>query len=563
MKKIFLIIFFIIFSSLNVNAWISVNPSSSITPSVKIEGNLFTFLLPNLTINSPINATYLQNHSVPLNYSVSLADSVWYSLDGGDNITSVLGLGLNNSLSNQTFFANSTGSHTLYVYANNTAGLTMRSVNFSIDTSLFVINSSEWKSFQISTNFSVLSFQEIQNLSNITLEHSAYGKIQFNERVNMTKDEDTTDNEVDLDEYINISSNRIEINSTALPNFDKAATLWLYGLTLTDPRILIDGEACPSSTCKEESYSGGTLKFNVTGFTVYSAEETPVTTPTTVTVSGSSTGGSGGGSSGTMWATDSFSIDKETIHLPITQGSVERGSFIVANNKDTSINLSIEETKLSDFVLLKEKSFILLPKESKEISFDIIAREDTVPNLYGGKLIIRDRSFKKEILVLIEVESRGALLDMKLEIPTEYLHVSPGEDILTTLILYNLGIGNEKDITLEYIIRNEEGNDIIMDTETVAIETQMSVVKRVSLPNDINTGKYILYVKSTYDGKTASASALFEIEEKSNKELLYSLLVVILIAFIAFLIVYYTRKRTLPQRIIKKVGIHDIISKKR
>jgi len=49
----------------------------------------------------------------------------------------------------------------------------------------------------------------------------------------------------------------------------------LYNLTFNNPRILRNGEICPSTICTKESYLERTLKFNVTQFSVYSAEETP------------------------------------------------------------------------------------------------------------------------------------------------------------------------------------------------------------------------------------------------------------------------------------------------
>ncbi|HUW43846.1 MAG TPA: hypothetical protein VMV95_02720, partial [Bacillota bacterium] len=126
-----------------------------------------------------------------------------------------------------------------------------------------------------STDFNKSSYEDLQNLSDIVLENTNYGKIQFNEAINVTNDLNVSDNKAYLDTYTNISSNHIEVNSTALPNFNKSATLYLYNLSLGNPRILRDSSVCPDNICTEIDYSGGTLIFNVTYFTVYSAEETP------------------------------------------------------------------------------------------------------------------------------------------------------------------------------------------------------------------------------------------------------------------------------------------------
>ncbi len=49
----------------------------------------------------------------------------------------------------------------------------------------------------------------------------------------------------------------------------------MYNLALNNPRILRDGSVCLSSICALLSYSSqnGTLLFNVTGFSAYSAED--------------------------------------------------------------------------------------------------------------------------------------------------------------------------------------------------------------------------------------------------------------------------------------------------
>jgi len=103
----------------------------------------------------------------------------------------------------------------------------------------------------------------------LTIAQPDHGKINFSEAVDLSSG-------ADLNAHMNVSHNRIEINSSALPSLNKSATLSLYNLTFSNPRILRDGSVCASTICTKISYSGGTLVFNVTEFTVYSAEESPV-----------------------------------------------------------------------------------------------------------------------------------------------------------------------------------------------------------------------------------------------------------------------------------------------
>ena len=85
---------------------------------------------------------------------------------------------------------------------------------------------------------------------------------------------------LNLAKYIKIDHNLIEVNTTALLNLNISATLTLYNLTFIQPKILMDDVDCPSDVCTIESYTDGTLVFDVTHFTTYSAAEGAVTTTT-------------------------------------------------------------------------------------------------------------------------------------------------------------------------------------------------------------------------------------------------------------------------------------------
>ncbi len=138
-------------------------------------------------------------------------------------------------------------------------------------------------------NLNGFSNSELLNISNLTLEVVQYGKIIFGENITITSN-------TNLDANIEISNNLISLDSTILSNFNKSATLYLYGLNLSNPRILKDGEPCSSATCQKIEYfsANGTLIFNVTSFTDYSAEETPADS----TPGGEETPSGGGGGGG-------------------------------------------------------------------------------------------------------------------------------------------------------------------------------------------------------------------------------------------------------------------------
>jgi len=112
------------------------------------------------------------------------------------------------------------------------------------------------------TDFGTVDMSAIESL---VLEKTAFGKIEFTEEADLSGGIDLSN--------INVEQNLISIDSSVVPELNGEATLSLYGLDFTDPRALKDGEICED--CTRISYNDGVFAFKVTGFSEYSAEESP------------------------------------------------------------------------------------------------------------------------------------------------------------------------------------------------------------------------------------------------------------------------------------------------
>lgn len=515
--------------------------------------NITILYAPTISLIAPKNGTYFVNVSIPLDYSITGGtDRIWYSLDSGNNVT----------ITSPIFFNATEGGHRLFLYANNSIGETATNVSFFVNSTRFNIIHDKWKGSQkgSSTNFSVLTYEEIQNLSNFILEDTSYGKILFNQGINITADENSSDNQADINSTIEISSNSIKLNSTALPNLNKPATLWLYSLGFSDPRVLIDGDPCPSIICKKESYLGGVLKFNVTSFLGnFSAEETPAGLVTVVAGGG---GGGGGGIIGYLFPKPhTFSLDPAEIKLSLTPGKVVTKEITIKNNAGKDLLITLENKNLDDFLVTKENQFSLKANETKKINLDFVIREGTLPDLYIGRLIFKDDSGNdEEILVLIGIGTEGALLDVNVEVLEEYARVSPGSRVLAKISLFNLGPENRRnDITINYLIKSEKGVEVLEEKETVSIETQTGWVKRLTIPRGIEYEKYVLYVTAvTNDGKIASASDTFEVVAPQVAKVY--ILITTLVVIIGTIVLYFSViRRGQTGELIKRLDIMDIV----
>ena len=175
------------------------------------------------------------------------------------------------------------------------------------------------------------------------------------------------------------------------------------------------------------------------------------------------------------------------------------------------------------------------------------------------KLIVKADSIEKEILIAIEVESKKPLFDVKVEIPEQFLYVLPGEEILANIKLFRIEGKEKVDVKVEYVVKNEQGETILSEEETRAVETETSFVKAFSLPQNIKYGTYIFYVKAVYNGEVASSSAQFSVEklEKPFFKKENILLIIIIIIFIVILLFVLIELRMLKKHIKSYMKIDE------
>ncbi|MAG08269.1 hypothetical protein CMO89_02255 [Candidatus Woesearchaeota archaeon] len=114
-------------------------------------------------------------------------------------------------------------------------------------------------------NFKLLNTEVVWAALSLVLNNS-FGAVDFNELIDISSRET-----VDLDSYVEISSNYIFINDTSLKELNKSAEVTIKELTFSNIRILKNGEDCLG--CTILSYSGGDVKFNVSGFAIYQAAD--------------------------------------------------------------------------------------------------------------------------------------------------------------------------------------------------------------------------------------------------------------------------------------------------
>jgi len=233
----------------------------------------------------------------------------------------------------------------------------------------------------------------------------------------------------------------------------------------------------------------------------------------TFTVQAETAPSGGGAKKEVIVEEENITISEEKIPVTIKQTETKEIRLLIKNNKETGTNIRIDDQDLTDLLIrVSDIEFYLNPGEAKEVTFTFSASKDKTPDIYLEKAILVTDGLEKEILFYIEVESLGFLFDVDLEIPKDPTVYKPGDELISQVTFYNLGKAGETDVQIEYVIKDIKGNIIFGEKQNLIIGMSLSMTKTFKLPDTIEEGDYIFYIKVTYDSNTASASKWFTVK---------------------------------------------------
>ena len=477
------------------------------------ENNTIYFMVdtavPVVTLVSPLNNSGSTSGNVTFIYNVTDASSI-------TNCSLIL-----NETTNETDTSITKDISQEFTLNN----LIIGQHNWSVNCTDSISASNEGES--ISNYVNVLTFNnfsgETTNLSGVdlsdvesfTIDDATSGKIVFSNNVDIV-------NLTNLDSYVNISNNRIELDSSNLTNLNTSARLTLRDLSFSDPRPLIDGVVCSSTICTEVSYFANTFVFDVNHFTIYSAGETPVTTTPAV-----SSGGSGGGS---VAITPNFILNVDEIEEKVSLGEVKFDSFTIKNNNSVSRTYKIKVESLEGIVSLDAENITIEPGQTGNMGFRIASIEEV--GTYIGKIIVSSGSTSKEILISIDVNKEKTIFDIVLTIPPSMKTIVIDQDLQFMVNLLQIGLEQNMDVTLNYMVSDFDGNVFLTESETIAVNGEKLLDKSLGTL-EIPEGKYVLSIELIYPNDIAVTSSHFTI---IGDRVYTKIMIAVGIVFIGFII---------------------------
>lgn len=311
------------------------------------------------------------------------------------------------------------------------------------------------------------------------------------------------------------------------------------GNIIINPNEFIEGFFfCVPQTCSDLGYSCGTIveRCGTTLSCGTCASGYTCTAGTCVADAVTPTNGAGPAAPAVT-----ISVDPTEINIDMAINTAVDRVISVTNLGSSSLTVSVSQQNLDNMVILGETSMTLAAGETKDLSVRFVA--PGTPDTYTGKIIIGG----KTVSVALNVKTKLLLFDSNIVVLNENYQVPQGQKLKTKVTLIPLGDKERLDITLNYEIKDYDGNIYLTKSETLLIED------KVEFKRNFDTGmlpleKYIIGLELVYTGGVAPSSAHFEVIEPVvalGKLILFLIIAILIIAILILiiLIVRYLKKK--------------------
>jgi hypothetical protein len=271
---------------------------------------------------------------------------------------------------------------------------------------------------------------------------------------------------------------------------------------------------------------------------------TPTTSTSTATVIGPGGGGGGGGIITQPPLNVNLAFEPGEISRRLNPGETDSLTLTIFNNQNNSVTVNLSpSSEIQDYVSLGNSSLIIKAKSSTSVTVNFrIPQAQSPGTVISGNIVANVNGVSYNVKTTLIIESAAkVLLDVETSIPDEYKIVSPGDKLFYSIRLFNLGQQGRVDVNLTYGIRNST-TEIISQKQELAIETQISLEKFVTIPADLQPGKYQLFATASYGNTTASASTDFTVAPTSVQRIRFAIIIALVLIILLAFGLYYNKR---------------------
>ncbi len=279
-------------------------------------------------------------------------------------------------------------------------------------------------------------------------------------------------------------------------------------------------------------------------------EPGPSPTPTPTPSPGNGGGGGGGGGGGP--SVGSIIFNPTELNFNLVVGRTKSIAINITNLADAARNISLSHSNLDGIAVFNDSTLSFAPGETREEILTFAAPNS--PGVYAGIVSIGGN----EIPTTINVRTKELLFDAMIVVPEKSKKIDPSGILETQVTLIPMGEdGDRVDVTLNYVIRDFDGNIYLIESETILVDSQKSFKKSFNT-NNLLSGNYLIALELVYPNGVAISSSHFSVVSGGGYLVeigfLASIIMVLLAIMIFWRISLITGKQKVTGKQKKKSG---------
>ena len=218
-------------------------------------------------------------------------------------------------------------------------------------------------------------------------------------------------------------------------------------------------------------------------------------------------GGSSGGGGAVVTVSDGLVLGNDFVNVKIALTKTTNRKISIYNSGNKTETINLKSSGLTGILLIdpNDISFTLAPGEKREITIAVTA--PTKEGNYEGSMFIN----KHKVIIDVDVSTTELLFDAGIDIPTSSKLINKGDNLQFQVTLIPMGNEPGVDVTLNYEIRNENGQIVYTHSYTKLVEKQISFTETFE-ELGLGPGKYTLHLELVYPNAIATSSSSFEIK---------------------------------------------------
>mgnify|MGYP001565448898 CR=1 FL=1 len=220
----------------------------------------------------------------------------------------------------------------------------------------------------------------------------------------------------------------------------------------------------------------------------------------TLNETGDGAGGRAGGKADLF-----FSVEPVVFSVELMEGTEHGESLRIKNIGDLTMTFILSANR--DFVTFSKSSFTLRPGEETST---IITMTPERAGITTAVITVETALASKQIPVLLDVYSPGALYNLVLTLPQQFKVVQPGTELFSTLVINNLDGGF---VDVQFVLMDATNTIIYKEQANIDVDNTLTIDKTFSIPSSLLPGTYAFGAIVYYRGETKTKTQLVTVKK--------------------------------------------------